>query len=62
MKSPFTNNKKARRRYRKGAQKLNELATEYALSGKRPDWVIDSALSVAKIHTKMAQARKPKKT
>ena len=61
MKSPFANNKKARRRYRKFANKLNTLATEYKLSGEKPDWVIDSALSVAKIETELAQARKNKK-
>ena len=61
MKSPFANNKKARRRYRKFAHKLNAQATEYKLSGKRPDWAIDSFLSMAKMETNLAQAKKIKK-
>ena len=61
MASPFHNNKKARRRYRKDAQKEAAFANEHMLSGDRPDWVIDATQFLVRFNTDMAKLKKRKK-
>ena len=62
MASPFQNNKKARRRYRKDAQKEAAWANKHELSGDKPDGAIEGLRFLAKYNTVMARIKKRKKT
>ena len=59
MASPFRNNKKERRRWRKAATKITSIAAN--VEEKHPD-VAAGAIRCAEIYTKVAHSKRRRKT
>ncbi len=60
MASPFRNNKKARRRFRKRAEQLTERAVRRESTGNRPAWCAETLRWLAASNLQRAQSKRQK--
>jgi hypothetical protein len=60
MPSPFRNNKKARKRYRRTAKAELEWAEKHALARTKPASSVDAMRWLAEFNLRMAQGRRKK--
>jgi hypothetical protein len=60
MASPFRNNKKARKRYRRKAKSELEWAEKHAVAGTKPASSVDGMRWLAEFNLRMAQGKRKK--
>jgi hypothetical protein len=60
MPSPFRNNKKARKRYRRKAKSELEWAEKHAVAGTKPASSVDGMRWLAQFSLQMAQSKRKK--
>jgi hypothetical protein len=62
MASPFRNNKKARKRFRKKAQQNSAWADRHSVAGTMQQWAIEGMRQSAAFWTRFAQSKRKKRS